>query len=605
MIHSGPMHTLQIHLYCIALLAFLFLAPRAVFANDVLFQDDFSSGNMSNWTVTQNFLWDDRSVTCQYSTGPAFWEVFLERLGMKIAGPPCYSEVVAKNLQLPAHGGFAFSFDMAMPTSVAQDRDYAFRVISDTTAYSVHIFGSELHFYKVIDGVIQPLDGVVRNYPFQPNQTYHIRNEVRADHTIHVFVNDQEVFNIIDNASFPDGGTVGFRASVGAVSSSEVWFDNILVTALPDHTDSLLDVPYFSQRDPLWSAELYDSALDWANHDATTIDRWGCALTSAVMMLRFHHIIEISPGVDLTPSTLNTWLQVQLDGYIGDGLVNWIAITRLVHEFHQRHTDIPELEYAYGDFNVGTIADQASAQNPTIIELPKHFVLGRGFSNTTGRALLHDPYDSSHIELDPDISHPISLRLFTPSFTDLRYILVTNDPGVEIHLLDGANESQHFIESIDDDVEPDDPHSLELHQIAKPHDGTYTLTVRADSPRPFSASIFFYHGDGSVQRELLSGTATNAQKTYAITYSSTTTSTIAISSSAFLDLLLREYTNHEISSAYIYYRLKKIGEDLLHRQQDDNARIRYIALLKKEIETHSAFFSPQSQIDLETAAMQP
>jgi len=68
--------------------------------------------------------------------------------------------------------------------------------------------------------------------------------------------------------------------------------DNDWVTVEFLWADELLDVPFFSQRDPAWS----DKKLD---HSPYSIGEYGCALTSAAMVSKYFRY-------DTDPDRLNT-----------------------------------------------------------------------------------------------------------------------------------------------------------------------------------------------------------------------------------------------------------------------------------------------------------
>jgi len=55
------------------------------------------------------------------------------------------------------------------------------------------------------------------------------------------------------------------------------------------NNSTYLNVPYFGQNDELWGTQEYDSASEWKPAvKNTSIGAWGCALTSAVMILKYH-----------------------------------------------------------------------------------------------------------------------------------------------------------------------------------------------------------------------------------------------------------------------------------------------------------------------------
>lgn len=80
-------------------------------------------------------------------------------------------------------------------------------------------------------------------------------------------------------------------------------------------------VPLLKQTSEPWQGLEYDSASIW-NPSNTSINTWGCALTSAAMVLQYYNYTKLPDGTALDPGTLNTWLKNQPDGYVGNGLVN-------------------------------------------------------------------------------------------------------------------------------------------------------------------------------------------------------------------------------------------------------------------------------------------
>jgi len=60
--------------------------------------------------------------------------------------------------------------------------------------------------------------------------------------------------------------------------------------------------------------------------------------------MNFHEINKMLDGGVANPSSINTWLLSQPDGYIDSGMVNWLAITRLTKVINEQYST-PKFEY--------------------------------------------------------------------------------------------------------------------------------------------------------------------------------------------------------------------------------------------------------------------
>jgi hypothetical protein len=165
----------------------------------------------------------------------------------------------------------------------------------------------------------------------------------------------------------------------GDQSWPQLYIDFIGLDSTPTPTPP--PFPYLSQKDPLWGSKEYDSALTWAGIGKDGIGRWGCALTSVAMMLRKYEV-KTPDGANVDPDILNTWLKGQPDGYIEPGLINWIAVTRYVHQSYEAGKSPTELEFVR----------QASGTSPTlpaILGVPGHFVVAHDEDTTNWK--INDP----------------------------------------------------------------------------------------------------------------------------------------------------------------------------------------------------------------------
>lgn len=538
-------------LYCTAFILLFFCFVSKVSARTI-FEDHFDGLDLSGWKVVQNFQWMDSTQPCMNGSTPATWQLYLQQLGIRIFSPGCFTEIIPLTFELPPNRSYSFEFDITLPESINMDRNYTIRHVNARNAYAMKVLGQRIFLEKLVDGQGWGVNGSSGFYPFQPNGTYHIKNEVNSDHSMRVFINNELVLSFMDSAPFLDGGTIGFRASVGAIPNSITWFDNALV-ALTD-SEPTLPIPYVSQRDLSWKNELYD-------HTTQTIEKLGCALSSAVMVLRYYGIHEISEGLLLTPSTLNTWLNAQSDGYIASGLVNWIALTRLARQFHIKNPQIPTLEYAKKDATASIVQTEFSFNRPPIIALSGHFVVGTGF-DVNELSILDPYYENKHTLLLTDAK---SLRTFTPSFTNLRYIQVIAPPTVKIMI---EKLGQTWVSEIETGIHPEEDvvsnESYSILEIPKPEFGEYTLKLSSAIAQKANIVIRRYDENVAVIEDTLQ-TLTNSEDTlYTLPYSPQNSEPIErrFNDNALLKTLHTLWELKEIQTPDLYVALRLTAEKL-------------------------------------------
>ena len=142
----------------------------------------------------------------------------------------------------------------------------------------------------------------------------------------------------------------------------------------------MLDVPLLKQTNAAWKSRIYDSANLWSPRDPS-INAWGCALTSAAMVFNYHGLKKLPSGIALTPSTLNDWLKTQKDGYVGNGLVNWLALTRLSKQSVSVNNIFSFDALEFSKLIPGSISGikiDLSNNITDILEEPGHFIVAKG-----------------------------------------------------------------------------------------------------------------------------------------------------------------------------------------------------------------------------------
>lgn len=290
-----------------------------------------------------------------------------------------------------------------------------------------------------------------------------------------------------------DGSIVGTLTTNKEIAA--IWFGNTEVTGTSDSwptiqidnlkiKDSSPSFPYLSQSDALWGSQEYDSAHVWAAVGKEGIDRWGCALTSVAMILQ-NYGVKTLDGTTMTPDVLNTWLRSQSDGYIGAGLLNWLAVTRYVKESYLAGQADTKLEFA-------------RSYPPSVPELPSilgtvgHFVVAHDEDLTSWS--INDPASESITSL-PKTTTLRSINRYIPSLTDLSYMMFVMNPGMSASLKNSMGETVPLTwinEYLSDEIDGSDSGSVQTAMLPKPSNDTYTLTVNQPEGEVNELKILLY-----------------------------------------------------------------------------------------------------------------
>lgn len=287
---------------------------------------------------------------------------------------------------------------------------------------------------------------------------------------------------------------------------NKIWFGHPEITSTPDtwsgfaidnisssfyEENNLTLHPYIhyqSQKDTVWGGEEYDTASGWAGSEANDISRWGCALTSASMILNNFEVKNATDGAKVNPSLLNNWLLSQGDGYIGNGLVNWLAIARFAKESLTADQSPTALEFVKQPFELSYVEAALNDGKPVILSEPGHFVLG--YDQSADNLKLADPNDVTRLEVAKTENDFTSAGTFTPSNTNLAYILMQKTDGLIVDVFD-ANEQLIPVTFITEFPDL----TTQLGYWAKPPKGTYYLKLNGGSGGG-RLIIYFYDLDG-------------------------------------------------------------------------------------------------------------
>ena len=378
------------------------------------------------------------------------------------------------------------------------------------------------------------------NYQLTNGQIYHWRVEVNGNYVQVYVINSQGVttklFDFSDaNKPYLNGG-VGLRVTTGAVFPTEVYYDNVVVTGIKKG----LEVPFFSQRDNgnNWWDQEYDSASGLNPVGLREIEDWGCAMTSAAMVLRYHGFTKGPDGQDTNPLTLNQYLKDN-GGYSQYGGVLWPYISKYAKDAKsngQVSSSLPSLEFTYSTYSKDLLADDIEATNPGIIKIVMndkgtptwnddnlHFVVGKGVENNT--VYINDPLDLE--DNDATLSGNYSAKTFrqiarfTKSNSDLSYVwLEVGSPNVNVlfeqnglklgkdaggNAYDQIPGGQYLLDGViqNGDTPPvrfaGDSQSSQSLLLPKPTDGDYQITFSAAQPTQTNFSVHAFNEQAQVQ----------------------------------------------------------------------------------------------------------
>jgi len=208
-----------------------------------------------------------------------------------------------------------------------------------------------------------------------------------------------------------------------------------------------LTVPYFSQNSLPWGPTEYDNFSGKLSNP--TMDRWGCVVTSAAMVLRFHNINQFTDGTPIDPGSLNNWLKNNkgyLTGYNNiDGFYsyfNWPAIGKLTKQLFDEGKANVKLTHkrAYPNNNTTAILNEDLNTFPDILgvnnsQTSSHFVVAKGKSNNTYS--INDP-EWNYPTLNSFNSYT-QVDRYIPSNTNLSYLVAVVNPSVELLITDPQN----------------------------------------------------------------------------------------------------------------------------------------------------------------------
>ncbi len=322
---------------------------------------------------------------------------------------------------------------------------------------------------------------------------------------------------------------------IGGFSDNTGYLDTVYYSKLSTSTNTNLPVPLLKQTDPVWKNSTYDNAPLWSPANVT-IGSWGCAITSAAMVFQYHGINKLPNNDSLNPAAINSWLNSQPDGYVESGWVNWIALSRLSRlaklSGNNPSFAFDAFEYTRSGFDTTELKDKLSLHLPGILEVPGHFIVAKGTTDTS--FLINDPYYSRDKLSDGYNNSYTSLGTFTPSNTDLSYILLTSPNSLSLKLKTSSESAiitsftQQPISSATPSAKPaGKPFTMLLSP--KPLSGNYLIEITGTPKTLYTLQVYLYDSQGEVQKIPITGfIPSNSLNTVSFTYNNTGSSSAKI-----------------------------------------------------------------------------
>ncbi|MBU0576291.1 C39 family peptidase [Patescibacteria group bacterium] len=557
---------------------FLFLLAKPILAGEVLLTDSFDDGDFNDWTVIRNQQWHQPDKPCFNGAYPAQWEIKEGRLGITIDGSPCTTEIIPQDLDLTEIYNYEFEFDWHFSESIHMDRNILIKWQDKKNWQGLHIVDNKLLLQKVINGQLESLYNNWGYFQFKANQQYHFKISVVND-LLTVWVDDQQVLQTLDRPPFLAGfKTLGLQASSGNIFRSVSFFDNFIVRSRDEIGEKKLGVPLYKQHDPTWKNQEYDHASKWSKK--YTLERWGCAITSAAMILDYYGINQLPSGRKLDPGKLNFWLRDQPDGFIGQGLVNWLAISRLSQVMSQE-LQTPVLEYEWIGGDLHSAVKEIDQNRPAILQIPGHFLVADGYIANKTDLYLKDP--AYNYELFSQHQTELSsIRSFRPSQTDLSYLLLVYNPEIKVTLIDESGQIPAnlnvYIEYIKDPLGGlgDQTQISMIQSLAKPLENKYILKIENNQKEAQEVEIYSYDVDGRVT--VLSQIILET-KLFNLDFDKSKASQLTEVTNQFTllrDLLKTLYESGDITAKYAYLKLDQLAS---YAQNDEENQERYKKLI--------------------------
>lgn len=545
----------------------------------IVFSDDFSQG-IDKWQAVR----DDGTR----------WRVVDGMLRAEVIPAFTISELVPKD-EYWSDQWQDIEYRVTITPQQGVDRNISFGWQDTRHWYEVHFNHNLFEVVQVKNNTVVWSSG--RSFTMVNDQSYRLR--IRFDDgLVQLWIDDTQVFSEHNNLHYQPGpGKVGLKTTTGAVFPTRVTFDDVEVRVKPLDTDFRLSVPLLKQTHHSWVNLEYDTASRWSNQP--TIGRWGCALTSLVMVMQFYGLHTLPDGQLLTPASLNEWLKAQPDGYIGNGALNWLAGTRLTRLLSDTYFT-PKLEYRrHHSFDQSLARQELQHHRPIIFEVPGHFLVGTGITIDVSDFYINDPA-YLYTVLSQHQTPPVSMRTFYPSFTDLSYFMVVHTPGLEVTLRDETHQVVEDFDGFEEIIigEGEGPTeqtpSLVQRLLPKPNNGKYSLELMSSALTQFELELYVYDSQANPYQFKNQGWIGTTPVTLNITFDKEgDTSVQKTTSWENVRLALKDlHQQKNIQTTHLYTRLDRLAAAAAAAPLSDQPR--HLILIQHTLDHSTLPLSPSA-----------
>lgn len=306
-----------------------------------------------------------------------------------------------------------------------------------------------------------------------------------------------------------------------------------------------LPVPYFSQNVLPWGPTEYDHANVVGLSDPD-FERWGCAVTSAAMVLNYHNMMEFEDDTPIDPGSLNEWLknnngfQTSKPGF-GKPFSKfvWSSINILSGELYEASKSAYKLEhvrYSAESTESSKLTvlndDLTNKQNPAILAVSNaltnmHFVVAKGVENGLSY-LINDP-EWNYENLAPFGNDFFQLDRYKRATSNASYIEMSTNEGIEIAVVDseGRKTGKQVVDGVIQTFD-EIPNAVYSHQNAisnpnslgeqeslgfgfnefllpEPLDGQYTIILSSFENQTYTLNIAALEANGDDQNFQMAG----------------------------------------------------------------------------------------------------
>lgn len=327
----------------------------------------------------------------------------------------------------------------------------------------------------------------------------------------------------------------------------------------------------------------------------STIGTCGCAITSAVMILRYYGITTAVDNQDINPLNFNNWLNTNT-GYTAKGNLDWVKVS----EYSKNQAGLAKVHYdgSINSRDVATLDAYVETLKPTILYNQSfgHFLVADG--KLSGTYTVKDPawYNTRKLdEAATDVAHKIrdynndfaGIRLYAPTLAgrpvdgiSLNLAspaeLLVIDPsgrrlgkdlvtGIAYSEIPGGSYGGEGIGNVESEI-PTVFHETKSIWIPQPESGIYTIKVIGTGTGGFTLNALEYDTQSNVHSQTFTGdTAVDKISSYVLDFTPEEPQNISvIATSTFTplgDTYLKEGTPNKNQGAESILRIRESGKN--------------------------------------------